>query len=214
MAKRIQNRLETQTTIFEAALELIEDQGYDDTSVEEICASAGVSRATFFRYFETKAGLLREYNRRLTEDAQTRLDALPTTDAVTRFEAIRDTIYDNWIHASPGLRRLGADAAAISDPTGQSTHPELYALVLRVVRDGLAAGELHTELPPRLAAYLAVTHLAAAAAWWFDHPDDDLRHLVDRALEQCLRGIGVEIPVTRDSDRVNALRRSPQGVTP
>lgn len=192
MAKRRQNRLETHTTIYETALALIEKQGYDDTSTEQICEEAGVSRATFFRYFETKAGLLREYNRRLAEDASARIDALETTGAVARLEVIGDAIYDNWIDASPGLRRLGARAAELSDPTRQRIHPELYRLVLDTVRDGLSDGDLHSDLPPRLAAFLVINHFAAAAVWWFNFPDDDLRFLLDKALEQCLLGLRVE----------------------
>jgi hypothetical protein len=87
------------------------------------------------------------------------------------------------------LRRLGSDAAALADPTGARTHPELIQLVLEVVRCGLASGELRTDLPPPLAAYLVVTHLAGAAGWWFGHPDDNLSDLLDHSLEQALHGI-------------------------
>lgn len=189
MSKRIQNRLDTQAAVFDAAVDLIDAHGYDNVSVEEISEAAGIGRATFFRHFETKAGLLREHNRRLTVDAQSRIDAMPSPDTVGCLEAIADAIHDSWIAAGPGLRRLGADAAALADPTGGRTHPELLELVVEVVRTGRADGELSTELPPPLTAYLVVAHLAGAAAWWFNNPDDDLRELLDHSLDQCLTGI-------------------------
>ncbi len=40
------------------ALGLFERDGYEQTTVEEICAVAGISRSTFFRYFPTKQDLL------------------------------------------------------------------------------------------------------------------------------------------------------------
>lgn len=45
---------QTRAAIQEAALELIERQGYDATTCEQIAGAAGVSPATFFRYFATK----------------------------------------------------------------------------------------------------------------------------------------------------------------
>jgi len=42
----------------EAASELFLEQGYHQTSVDDIAGRAGVSRATFFNYFPTKADVL------------------------------------------------------------------------------------------------------------------------------------------------------------
>lgn len=44
----------TRFAIQEAALDLIDRQGYDATTCEQIAAAAAVSSATFFRYFPTK----------------------------------------------------------------------------------------------------------------------------------------------------------------
>ncbi|MDV7241881.1 MULTISPECIES: TetR family transcriptional regulator [Rhodococcus] len=55
---RERNRTRTRLEIENAALELFERQGYDRTSVEEIADQAGISRATFFRYYPSKEELL------------------------------------------------------------------------------------------------------------------------------------------------------------
>ena len=55
MNQREQQRLETRRTLAEHALRLFHEQGFDETTVEEIAAAAGVSQRTFFLHFATKA---------------------------------------------------------------------------------------------------------------------------------------------------------------
>jgi AcrR family transcriptional regulator len=40
--------------ISQIALDLCVEAGYDETTVEQICAAAEISRTTFFRYFASK----------------------------------------------------------------------------------------------------------------------------------------------------------------
>ncbi len=51
-------RVSSRDTIEEAAAELFLEQSYARTTLDEITQRAGVSRATFFNYFESKSDLL------------------------------------------------------------------------------------------------------------------------------------------------------------
>lgn len=64
----------TRSAIQEAALDLIDRQGYDATTCEQIAAAAEVSSATFFRYFPTKEDvvLTDDYDPMITHAITTR----------------------------------------------------------------------------------------------------------------------------------------------
>jgi TetR/AcrR family transcriptional regulator, cholesterol catabolism regulator len=53
--------------LFEAAMELFREKGFDETSVDEIVERAGFSRATFFNHFGNKSAVLRHYGEELQE---------------------------------------------------------------------------------------------------------------------------------------------------
>ncbi len=51
------NGTSSKEKILETAAQLIGQYGYDATSVQEICAAAGVSKGAFYHYFSTKQNL-------------------------------------------------------------------------------------------------------------------------------------------------------------
>ncbi|MFE4948778.1 TetR family transcriptional regulator [Leifsonia sp. NPDC056665] len=58
---RERKKLQTRTAIHEAAFRLIDSQGLDATTVEQICHQADVSGRTFFNYFPSKAAAALEF---------------------------------------------------------------------------------------------------------------------------------------------------------
>jgi TetR/AcrR family transcriptional repressor of nem operon len=47
----------TRTRLLDAAIDVIREQGYAATSVDELCARAGVTKGAFFHYFPSKEAL-------------------------------------------------------------------------------------------------------------------------------------------------------------
>jgi AcrR family transcriptional regulator len=83
MNARGRPRLVSAELLAEAATGLFLEQGYHHTVVDEIAARAGVSRATFFNYFPTKADVLfAEVDRHLTELEELTDQGMDTLDAV------------------------------------------------------------------------------------------------------------------------------------
>ncbi len=54
---RVNNSAETRTRLLEAARDVIRAKGYTATTVDDICAAAGVTKGGFFHHFESKERL-------------------------------------------------------------------------------------------------------------------------------------------------------------
>ncbi|EEP74783.1 TetR family transcriptional regulator [Micromonospora sp. ATCC 39149] len=62
----------------EAALKLLAIQDFEDTTIDQIAAAAGVSRRTFFRYFQSKEDVIVESLATVGEELRAALEARPT----------------------------------------------------------------------------------------------------------------------------------------
>jgi AcrR family transcriptional regulator len=96
---RDQQRSFTRARLIEAAVRRFGEQGYHNTTTEDIVAEAGASRATFYLHFNSKLDILREAGAALTPDVDRRyaqLDqALAKRGGVTREELT--AWLDDWI---------------------------------------------------------------------------------------------------------------------
>ncbi len=194
---RTRRRQRNAAQLYDAACHLLASHSFDDLSIDDICAHAGVGRATFFRIFATKAGLLREFNRRLAQDAEARIANARSGDVATALEHVRAAIYDAWRVAGPGHVRMAEEfvrAAPSNEP--HSGHPELLGLLVATISGAIETGELPGDVPAELSASLALIQLVAPMPYVLAGDAADLDVDVDvlskLLLDQWLRGMGVK----------------------
>ena len=130
------------------ALRLFAERGFDNTTIEQIAAEAGVSERTFFRYFTTKASVLWTEFETEVETIRASLAAVP--DDVPMMDAIRGAVVAaNHYHADdvPEMRMRMHLIATV--PALSFSAAEHYEAWERAISD--FAGR-----PPRPARRLAV----------------------------------------------------------
>jgi AcrR family transcriptional regulator len=178
--------------IYDAALELFGERPYDEVTVEEICERAEVGRATFFRSYGSKAGLLVELNTRLGRRIAERLDADPAHSALEQLWAVQDEVTRTWVDAAPALRTMVLEylsstaAAHHTEPAGVGA----LAAVADVVRRGQASGELNDLHDPDLVAGIILTSLAAVTVAWIGGDGrQSLDHMTHNTLVLLLDGL-------------------------
>lgn len=187
MTTRPAHRRQMEARIFDAAIRLFDERGYDDTAVEEICAEAQVGRATFFRYFETKSGLIRELDQRAAARILQQIEELTEPSFAELVRVVANTLHEIWAESSSGLRALGRESSSVPRPTRRVFAYTLEA-VYDVVRAAQQRAELSSDLPPQLLAYVVIVQLTGAIGWWLDNTDTDLRALLDGIVGHFLDG--------------------------
>jgi AcrR family transcriptional regulator len=84
------SKLAARDRLTEAALTLFDESGYENTTVDDITGRAGLSRATFFRYYRSKEDVIFPDHDRLLEQVKDRLlNSSQSTALVAVSDAVR-----------------------------------------------------------------------------------------------------------------------------
>jgi mycofactocin system transcriptional regulator len=171
------------------ALRLFSEQGFDETTVEQIAAGAGVSRRTFFRYFDTKPAVLwHEFDREVQALHEAFAAVRPE---VAVMDAIRQVVVGVNHYRAEDVAELRMRINLIgSVPALQASSAPHYDAWERAV-SGFAARRL--DLAPDSLIPLAIgrTTLAACRAAfdiWVAQADADLTVYLDQALAALAQG--------------------------
>ncbi|MEZ4238351.1 MAG: TetR/AcrR family transcriptional regulator [Myxococcota bacterium] len=185
--------------LIEAARALVADSGVQGLSLRAVARRAGVSQAAPYHHFDSKEALVAELCRRGFETLSQRTCAAmeEATTGPERLVAMARA-YVAFARDLPDLfgimwggKGLIADKAPYVELTDTATGS--FEQLLRVVSEGMAAGELRAgdPLEVALAAWSAVHGVAVLAQdGGFDNPKmQDLGVTPERALEAVLRAL-------------------------
>ncbi|OWY59755.1 hypothetical protein B7486_72865, partial [cyanobacterium TDX16] len=155
------------------ALALFLEQGADATTIEAICARADVANRTFFNHFPTRDDMVRALADRRLEGLDVllaeRLEhggaAVPALIA-----GLFDDLADHLEAAGPGYRQLVAEMLRLSWSAGggggTARTAEPYGSFLRLIKEGVARGEVTDRHPPQTLADVVVGTFVAVLLGW------------------------------------------------
>lgn len=85
----------TKEAVLRALIELMEEKSFHELSVTEIASAAGVSRAAFYRNYETKADIVRFYLRDLFRECLGEIRAMGEKSKYNRIRLFFSYFHDN-----------------------------------------------------------------------------------------------------------------------
>lgn len=161
----------TRQLLLDRGLELFEEKGYPATTVDDIAAAAGTTRATFYLHFPSKADLMRS----LVETSNVLLigpDNPPLPEVIERGDRAQIKIwlgrkFDQWKEIRPYV--MAAHQAAASEPDIQTALDQWFEGVITEIVDGLTRANRFTPESRRIRGTLAFGQLEFFSRRWFAH---------------------------------------------
>ncbi len=155
--------LETRTRIIEAAMKLFAKDGYDVTSVSEICEAAGVSKGAFYHHFHTKEVIFQQAMEEWLESIDRQMATFRETDvtvpqALEQMTQMMPQIYRAALGGLPLF--LEFLSHSYRDPEVlqaiASPHRHYQEFFTSMIQDGIDEGSLQ-EVDPELISRVIVS---------------------------------------------------------
>ncbi len=165
------------------SLRLFTEVSFEETTVEQIALAAGVSRRTFFRYFESKADVLWHAFDGEVRALRAAFAAVPP--GVPAMEAIRQVVIGANRYRAEDVPELRTRMNLIgSVPALQASAAHHYDAWERAVSDFAAArlGQPPNSLYPLAIGRATLAVCRSAYDCWVDRADADLTVYLDEAL--------------------------------
>ncbi|WP_435282237.1 TetR/AcrR family transcriptional regulator [Streptomyces koelreuteriae] len=187
---RERKKIKTRRAIRGATYALIEEQGYDATTIEQIADRAEVSPSTVFRYFPTKEDIVvtDAWDPLMTAELRARPEDESWADVLRH---VMRKALDQSLAEEPEVTRLRA-RLGVEVPAVRARMLESTAATALLLREALAERSgLDPDGPElRVFAMSVMGGLMEVSHYWAETGHrDDIRDLVDRALDVLEHGL-------------------------
>ena len=180
---------ETRTKILEAALELFREKGFDESTMREIAARAGVASGLAYYYFDSKDAIVVAFYHRAQEELATAMEQAQAGKTLgDRLRAMIDARFDYF---KPNRRFLGALMSHAADPANplspfgaqaKDIRDREFSYIARAIRETGTA--VPKDLAPHMPKILWMYQMGLLLFWIYDHSQDQqrTRALIDKSL--------------------------------
>lgn len=193
--------VDTRTSILNCSLELFSKDGYDATSVAEICQQAGVSKGAFYHHFPSKQDLFLALMTRWLEEVDALFQvagesAEDIPQALEHMAVIVSGFFDQLEGGFPILLEFWRQASRRSDIWQQAVSPyrrylDYFADMIQVgIDEGAFKEDIDPEQKARILMAIAMGLLLQAS---FDPDGADWKEITQSAIGGTLRDMRKKI---------------------
>lgn len=171
----------TRRRIYEAALEMFREKGFEQTTMRDIARKAGVALGAAYYYFDSKDAIVLAFYEYMQESGHQ-----PTLDAIAHHRKLRDRIRvvleKRFELLAPNLKFLGAlfkhspDTNDPLSPFSKETNA-IREKAIELFRTAIEGSDVKVsaDLVPHLPRMLWLYQLGLVLFWIYDHSADKTR---------------------------------------
>jgi AcrR family transcriptional regulator len=179
----------TRQKIFQAALGLIKERGYEQTTLVDICKAAGIASGTFYHHFASKQDILIEYVKEESQDLMNYYQALPKESYGQAFLQVMD--YQAFYFERKGTEFVSTFYAIMllsRNSVYNYSEFSLLSIIYDCFDKGQKQGEFTQEFSSGYMSELAVGLLYTITTLWCIYPSgsdlrQDIRHRMENLLQ-------------------------------
>lgn len=183
----------TRGRIVSAAWKLFYEQGYENTTVEEIIEDSHTSKGSFYHYFDGKDALLSTLSYLFDEKYEELTDIMdPSMSAMDKLLFLNRELFwmiENSVSMSLLARLLSTQLITSGEKHLLDHNRTYYRLLRRIIADGQEAGELTRSLSVNeMVKLYALCERALMYDWCLCAGEYSLRDYAARVLPDFLSG--------------------------
>lgn len=185
MAKK--NARNTRGRIVSAAWKLFYEQGYEDTTVEEIIDLSQTSKGSFYHYFDGKDALLSTLSTLFDEKYEELTEALtPDMTAMDKLLYLNSELFgmiENSISMELLARLLSTQLTTSGEKHLLDRNRIYYKLLRKIITEGQSAGQLNTRTSvSEMVKLYALCERALMYDWCLSSGEYSLRQYSNRVM--------------------------------
>jgi len=191
-SRRERKKEETRRRILEASFKLFVQQGFENTTIDQIAEEADIGKGTFYNYFPTKEAALFEFLEDLGHQRGTKIwpEVIRLQDTRQRLAKAFATLA-SWFEEYPELLRVymmdRINTGFKTPASYKRNHFELF--LAEILRLGQEMGDIRDDITPlQLVDYLMGITLIQMCRWFERGADSGLYNLTVQGVDFFLIG--------------------------
>ena len=185
---------ELRQKIITAAVALFKQQGFDNTTMEQIAEAADVARKTLYNYFPVKEAIadayLRDISMGLAQESFESLQRLP--DTRSRLLAALNNTY-GWAEKNPELTGIAFGyrmKVTYILPRSEQEETGTQSVIAAIIRQGQETGEIRADLSiQQMLMFIDLLRGAMTMDWLNDTSKYELHEEIEKLVDLILYGV-------------------------